>query len=193
MSDRNTRIGKAAKSTVKVQSKVKKAADKEVEVLKDDDVIPVCPDCKDSVLETDKALTCDVCQNWFHIQEACQNVPINVYEYFEQGATQIFWYCKICSAGARNLMQIINKTQQDINEVKKRVSTVEEDVKKRSTKKDHDELETQVKNQNTLIEQMGQKIDAIEKKAASAAPQSQDNEQAIDKKIRDLKDEDARK
>ena len=37
----------------------------------------------------------------------------------EHGVKQIFWYRRICSVMARNLMQIINKTQQDMNKVKK--------------------------------------------------------------------------
>ena len=63
------------------------------------DAVQLCGDCELEVKEGNKALCCEICDNWFHIQ--CQNMPDAIYEFMlesEEGE-QLLWYCKYCKRG----------------------------------------------------------------------------------------------
>lgn len=71
-----------------------------------------CLDCNNEVGETDKALACETCENWFHI--SCQNIPEQVYDFMveEEEGQQLQWFCKYCKRGSVKLHNRIRKIEE---------------------------------------------------------------------------------
>jgi hypothetical protein len=116
----------------------KQSIDKEITIDKPQ---PTCPDCNEVVSNTDKALTCDICEDWYHIRDTCQNVPFQVYEFFDKNTTQqIHWYCKSCNKGATNLLHMMNKTSEAFD---KKIKIIDDKVDKMG--------ETMTKSLNELL------------------------------------------
>ena len=86
------------------------------------------PSQNDVVINTDKALTCDICQDWYHIRDTCQNVPIEVYDFFDKNTIQqIHWYCKSYNRGVTNILHMMNKTTEAFD---KKIKLIDDKVEK---------------------------------------------------------------
>jgi hypothetical protein len=59
---------------------------------KTDDLRP-CHDCGKDVITNEKALSCSICENWYHIK--CQKVPILDYDFLLKSDDNIQWICKV--------------------------------------------------------------------------------------------------
>lgn len=163
-----------------------------------------CEDCGELVTDGDEALTCDICQKWYHIKECCQNVPKDVYKYFEDNTTpQIHWYCKHCNQGAVSLMQMINKSSLELDKkidlVNKRVDKAEGEINTKASLKSHTELEEKVEKTN---EEHTKKINELERKLGeleinphiqAEGEAGKVQEETLEKLVRELKDGESRK
>ena len=93
------------------------------------DVSP-CGRCESAVSPVDKALSCEVCDTWWHI--TCVDVTAAKYK-FLQNNTDIFWFCPNCKNSAKKLYQefIVLKTEND--QIRKELDTVKLELKQERT------------------------------------------------------------
>ena len=113
----------------------------------------VCPDCSKAVNEKDKAVSCDICNFWFH--KSCQGISDQLYKVLNSQETDsISWYCSGCKRGAKKVMlQLVRiRERQDIMEVK--ISTMEDR---------HDKTDQKVQ----MIESSVEKLDDQDNTGAS--------------------------
>ena len=52
-----------------------------------------CHDCGKDVITNEKALSCSICENWYHIKG--QRVPILDYDFLFKSDDSIQWICKV--------------------------------------------------------------------------------------------------
>ena len=55
-----------------------------------------CVSCGIEVLDDDSVVSCDNCDNWFHIQ--CQDISIGTYGNLQANDLSFAWVCLICEA-----------------------------------------------------------------------------------------------
>ena len=109
-----------------------------------------CLDCENKVNKEDKALECEVCRSWFHIE--CQSVSERVYEVFNvEDSNQIHWYCKYCNRGSGKIVQILSSMAEATEMLEKRIEETEEEGRETKKIAKHNEekinkLETQINN-----------------------------------------------
>ena len=77
---------------------------------RDDDNID-CGKCEMLVTNNHKAVACEACDLWFHIE--CEDIPETVYNYMKDVDTgsQINWYCSYCKRGCVKLCKRITKLE----------------------------------------------------------------------------------
>ena len=80
-----------------------------------------CKVCSQKVQAKDKALSCDVCLNWWHIR--CLNIPEQTYEIYNDD--NISWFCDNCKDASKVLRNQMVNMQQRIDELEKRLETLE--------------------------------------------------------------------
>lgn len=69
----------------------------------------LCIDCQKEVKEGSKALCCEICDKWYHIE--CQNMPDAIYAFMTENeeGEQLLWNCKYCKRGCVQLHSRIRK------------------------------------------------------------------------------------
>ena len=73
-----------------------------------------CPICDKDVCETDNAIQCETCMNWFHIK--CQDVSQKKYKFLMSKDGQgLHWFCKICEAATLGLIKVVSHLVERIN------------------------------------------------------------------------------
>lgn len=113
------------------------------------EVVHLCGDCELEVIEGNKALCCEVCDIWFHIQ--CQNIPETIYTFIfesEEG-DQFLWCCKFCKRGGIKLhsrMRNYESKQSILEERQENLESVVTEIKDEITedKNKNSELATRV-------------------------------------------------
>lgn len=88
----------------------------------------LCGDCAQEVKEGSKALCCEVCDVWFHIQ--CQNLPDTIYEFMlesEEGE-QLLWCCKHCKRGCVKFHSRLRKFESRLTTVEEKQNNQESEV-----------------------------------------------------------------
>ena len=109
-----------------------------------------CGQCKLVVLETDQALNCEICNQWFH--STCQtNMTKTKYEFLTKQSTNIHWYCDTCDITASSLLMTIthlkvnqDKLTLDVNEMKEQLT--DEAMNSRIDKRINEALKTEIEN-----------------------------------------------
>ena len=88
-----------------------------------------CGKCDKPVIRGEQALTCDLCDRWFH--KACEKVKDHVYHTIDKSKPEdnICWFCTGCRCSAIP----INKK---LFELEKRITTVEEEKMSKQEAKD---------------------------------------------------------
>ncbi|KAG7165863.1 putative PHD-finger-containing protein 5, partial [Homarus americanus] len=66
----------------------------------------MCGECGLTVKDSDKAVSCDVCEVWFHIE--CEKLPEEVYNFMqdEEAEGVLMWYCSHCKKGCAKLHKL---------------------------------------------------------------------------------------
>ncbi|KAG7174761.1 Hsp90 co-chaperone Cdc37-like, partial [Homarus americanus] len=72
----------------------------------------MCGECGVTVKDSDKAVSCDVCEVWFHIE--CEKLPEEVYNFMqdEEAGGVLMWYCSHCKKGCAKLHKCIKRIEQ---------------------------------------------------------------------------------
>lgn len=110
----------------------------------DDEIKNVCPICEGNVNHGNKALQCEICTYWYHID--CENISKALYSTIieEDADHQFSWYCRGCRRGQKTLMEAIkaissqhDELKADVADISKhqaatdtKVSRIESDMKK---------------------------------------------------------------
>ena len=90
---------------------------KTVSVSKESSVGSKCCRCEEEVKDSDKAVSCETCDKWFHI--SCEAVTIDQYKFLTKDENKaVHWFCKDCEETTLNTGKIICalKTKQDFLE-----------------------------------------------------------------------------
>ena len=188
------------------------------DIATSDEVSPIqlCPDCKKAVKHGNKGLTCDICQNWFHVNKKCQKVSDTVYKAIEdEDNEQLHWYCSHCNLGASSVLQMISKVNTElsgkIDDVNRTVSKNHRETTKKIAEinngmevltNDHDgrlrRLETKEKTESDIEQQLvdlTHKVDELTKPGSTITDgkPNANNVALIEKKLQELREEDKRK
>ena len=72
----------------------------------------VCTSCNEVVLDTEKGLMCNCCNNWYHID--CQKVSEEIYLFLcsHDEERSLHWYCKTCTSILGNLLSTVSRIDQ---------------------------------------------------------------------------------
>ncbi|KAG7163512.1 putative PHD-finger-containing protein 1 [Homarus americanus] len=100
----------------------------------------MCGECGLTVKDSDKAVSCDVCEVWFHIE--CEKLPEEVYNFMqdEEAEGVLMWYCSHCKKGCAKLHKYIKRIEQQQVEQMTRQNELEGKVNKLKefTAQEHD-------------------------------------------------------
>ncbi|KAG7170761.1 hypothetical protein Hamer_G021696, partial [Homarus americanus] len=71
-----------------------------------------CGECGLTVKDSNKAVSCDVCEVWFHIE--CEKLPEEVYTFMhdEEAEGVLMWYCSHRKKGCAKLHKYIKRIEQ---------------------------------------------------------------------------------
>ena len=84
----------------------------------------VCPDSDHFVNEKDKAVSCDICDNWFH--KSCQGISDQLYKVLTSNETDsISWYCSACKRGAKKVMLQIARLKDRHDAMEGQITSIE--------------------------------------------------------------------
>ena len=83
-----------------------------------------CPDCNLSVNEHDKAVSCDICDFWFH--KTCQGISDQLYKVLtSQETDSISWFCSGCKRGAKKVMLQLTRLRERQDVVESKMDNIE--------------------------------------------------------------------
>ena len=94
----------------------------------------ICHDCKKPCLAKDKAVSCNLCNDWFHAK--CQGLTDAFYQTLVKDSQSpsgscIQWYCKpSCNKVADNFMTLFMNMQTQVQHLRTEVSEVKNKVEK---------------------------------------------------------------
>jgi hypothetical protein len=91
-----------------------------------------CAGCQNAVKDSDKAVNCETCENWYHIQ--CQNISLDMYKIMIKEESKILhWFCSKCESDTLSVGKVIYsmKTKQDKFEVE--LASLKIEVSKQDT------------------------------------------------------------
>lgn len=122
----------------------------------EDDNISNCGDCEKEVCETDKALECEVCENWYHIK--CQKFPESIYDFMvkEEEGNQLLWNCKHCQKGSIKLHKRLLKLEEKQRTLEENQSKVCKEIEE--TKGITTQIITETKNKVLEVETSVSKV-----------------------------------
>ena len=108
-----------------------------------------CPACKKAVKRADKALECEICNNWVHIK--CENLNEAEYAFLGEHKS-LHWYCNGCNTHFAKLLSVVANMKMGQEELGKRVSEIEHQVK--LTELGVNEVKTEIVQINDKIENL---------------------------------------
>ena len=82
-----------------------------------------CGTCNNPVLKNDKALFCDICAFWYHIQ--CVSVTARKYQFLKNNE-DVHWYCGGCNRAAKALHQEIITVKNENAQLKECIVDLQE-------------------------------------------------------------------
>lgn len=133
----------------------------------------ICPKCSKEALDEDKAVSCDICRNWFHID--CVNLDEQTYLYISTHKC-LGWFCYGCE-NAKDLYTDMVIVCKQSNELKAQLQALTNTVGDLSTT-----ITTQSAEQAKVNDDLGEKIKAIEEKVDSVSETTAVDEDSIAKK-----------
>ena len=73
----------------------------------------ICNNCNKDVVSNDRALSCSICDKWFHIK--CERVPVADYDFLQKSDDSIQWVCKGCKGASQKICKMLTlmHTRQD--------------------------------------------------------------------------------
>jgi hypothetical protein len=78
-----------------------------------------CRICTKEVKTSHKALACEICELWYHV-ECHGKVPLQLYELLIEEGSNLHWYCDSCNGAVAQIYKMVCsvQTRQDAVEVK---------------------------------------------------------------------------
>ena len=81
----------------------------------------ICGACNQPVPEDAKALECQLCDLWYHIE--CEGIAVDKYELLEPVRELVKWFCKKCDRTFAKMKQEINSLKTRVTELETRMET----------------------------------------------------------------------
>lgn len=134
---------------------------------KDGKIASLCPVCKVGVKKEDKAVSCEICNLWFHI--SCENVTAEQYKFLaKEENSRIHWFCSDCEEDSINNAKVLHhlKSRQDRYEEELEIMNRDLQVIKQDVQKQNESLKSKISKQDLtdLEELISQKMDTLETK-----------------------------
>ena len=103
--------------------------------------------CTRKVKRNVKALLCEICQRWWHME--CAEVEDEDYDLISKRSNGIHWYCSYCNRGSVKILQRIVKMETELERQKKVIEKMKEQaVESRFC---HDRLEQHGRKESVRI------------------------------------------
>lgn len=93
-----------------------------------------CEDCSKDVVRDDKALSCSICDKWYHIK--CQRVCISDYELLQKTDDSVQWYCKSCKGSSQKLFKMVTLMHKRQDQIEGELKSLSSNVAKCNEKMD---------------------------------------------------------
>ena len=77
---------------------------------------------KGDIKHNTKALQCDICSQWWHIE--CAEIAAQQYEVLKTGINGAHWYCLHCNVGSLKVLQKLTEMQTELKESKATVTAL---------------------------------------------------------------------
>ena len=146
-----------------------------------------CGTCNKEVADTDKALECEVCLDWYHIR--CQKVTIRLYEALKSADDEdgCSWFCSFCRRGAKKLQLEVIALKREQLELKETVGNLATTLDVHT--KDIDELKVHADSQVSTSTKLRKDLTATEIKVSKLEEQLQEHTAATEKKVDKLEEQ----
>ena len=86
-----------------------------------------CGECKKNVKDTDKAMCCEICEEWYHIN--CANISQVKYDLMTSSNSHdtcdLHWYCKGCNRGATKILNSLVKLEARLFVIENKVDCID--------------------------------------------------------------------
>ena len=87
-----------------------------------------CPKCSKVVKDSDKALECEICDNWFHIK--CEQLSDNEYKLIdEHKESNLHWFCSLCNINAVSIIKSLTSLKGRCDILEQDMTQVNSDMK----------------------------------------------------------------
>jgi len=118
-----------------------------------------CGHCLKLFSEVDNAVTCDICDTWFHSR--CQGVTEIIFKALTQHSKELFWFCANCHQGAEKLFPTLSKVQSKVNKLEDEIARLNTELKIELTRTITAlvELKTEIVGFGSRIEQCEKKVE----------------------------------
>lgn len=118
-----------------------------------DDSRDKCGTCELVVGDEDKAMGCEICERWYHIQ--CEHLPESVYEFMvnDEAGEQLNWHCSYCKRGCMKVYKYMKNIAAGQMEVSTRQTALEVELK---------ELKEYVTHEVSVNKDMETRLGAVE-------------------------------
>ena len=85
-----------------------------------------CNVCLEDVKGKHKAMACEICEKWYHIE--CQNISEQVYEFLVKEGNCVHWFCDKCNGAAAKIYKMVCAVKVKHDEIETKVDFVTEKV-----------------------------------------------------------------
>ncbi|KAK3891113.1 hypothetical protein Pcinc_004989 [Petrolisthes cinctipes] len=88
-----------------------------------------CGTCSVVVGANNKALSCEICDKWYHIK--CESIPESVYNFMlhDEAGKQLIWHCSYCQRGCVKVYKHMKIIVADQLELKTKQNVLQEEKK----------------------------------------------------------------
>jgi hypothetical protein len=157
-----------------------------------------CPDCAKAVKDSDMALNCEICEDWYHIK--CQILSEAEYKFLGEHKS-IHWFCCACNKNVTKVFKMFNtlklkqdKLEEEANKLGKEMAAMGSEVQQLKKAQDDmkERLDTKLKDEiaDELLKEVDKRIGLYAGKIKSEVGSMshevmilRDNVKAIDTKL----------
>ena len=154
-----------------------------------------CGRCRKMVIRGDEALTCDICEQWFHIK--CERVTKTQYkQQATKGKSNFHWFCDTCNIIQSGVIKQLTILKTEHSQLKERIDNLEET--KASKEELQNEIEKKADKEDT--KKLEQRVTTLEEKQGSTGVPNQESQgpstsgtNQAEEVIKEIKEQDERK
>jgi len=142
-----------------------------------------CPLCNKVVNDSDLALECEICDQWYHIN--CVDISEDEYT-FLSAHKSVHWYCMTCIKNVANVIKLVSSLKQRLEKVSEQVTLMSAQVTTNKDKLTHYEKKVDEICEGKLPDTLAR---AIELKITQAVTSMESKVTALASDMKELKDQ----